>query len=105
MVKKLLYAKKHSNTPSGPLTRSKTINRKVFSWLATRARESPALLKVRMFESVVATVLNNVLGKYVSNLEQNQLNVGIFSGNVVLHGLKLKKEALEALNLPIDVLE
>lgn len=34
-----------------------------------------------MFESIVATVLNQVLGSYVSNLEQNQLKLGIFSGN------------------------
>lgn len=33
-----------------------------------------------MFESVVRTVLNKFLGDYVSNLEANQLNVGIFSG-------------------------
>lgn len=74
-----------------------------------------------MFESVVRTVLNKFLGEYVSNLETNQLNVGIFSGipspflimrcltpifplgNVVLHGLKLKREALDRLNLPIAV--
>jgi vacuolar protein sorting-associated protein 13A/C len=69
-----------------------------------------------MFESVVRTVLNKFLGDYVSNLETNQLNVGIFSGisflkhlqsqflgNVVLNGLKLKREALDKLNLPIAV--
>lgn len=35
-----------------------------------------------MFESVVRTVLNKFLGDYVSNLEANQLNVGIFSGTI-----------------------
>lgn len=33
-----------------------------------------------MFELVVRTVLNKFLGDYVSNLEANQLNVGLFSG-------------------------
>lgn len=33
-----------------------------------------------MFELVVRTVLNKFLGDYVSNLESNQLNVGLFSG-------------------------
>ena len=74
-----------------------------------------------MFEGVVTAVLNKFLGDYVSNLEQKQLNLGIFSGmnqtslffpvddthffvgNVVLTDLKLKKEALDKLNLPIEV--
>lgn len=33
-----------------------------------------------MFESVVTAVLNKFIGDYVSNLEGNQLNLGIFSG-------------------------
>lgn len=74
-----------------------------------------------MFEGVVTAVLNKFLGDYVSNMEQKQLNLGIFSGklvhhkyffplifilclgNVVLTDLKLKKEALDKLNLPIEV--
>ena len=58
-----------------------------------------------MFESVVATVLNQVLGNFISNLEQNQLNLGLFSGNVVLTGLRVRKEALDKLNLPLEVFE
>jgi vacuolar protein sorting-associated protein 13A/C len=34
-----------------------------------------------MFESVVANVLNQVLGDYVDNFQTNQLNIGIWSGN------------------------
>lgn len=34
-----------------------------------------------MFESIVANVLNRVLGRYVANLEQNQLKLSIFKGN------------------------
>lgn len=66
-----------------------------------------------MFESLLASVLNRVLGDYVDNLEQSQLNVGIwkgsllliFSGNVVLNKLKLKKTALDRLQLPIKVVD
>lgn len=36
-----------------------------------------------MFESVVTAVLNKFLGDYVANLEQNQLNLGIFSGIIL----------------------
>ncbi|CAO3651068.1 unnamed protein product [Cunninghamella blakesleeana] len=58
-----------------------------------------------MLESLVSTLLNWFLGAYVSNLNYNQLQIGIWSGEVVLRNLKLKREALDKLNLPIDVLE
>ncbi|XP_049872672.1 intermembrane lipid transfer protein VPS13A-like isoform X2 [Pectinophora gossypiella] len=56
-----------------------------------------------MFEGAVAGILNRVLGKYVQDLDTENLNVGIFSGNVNLTDLKLKPEALYELDLPIDV--
>lgn len=33
-----------------------------------------------MFEAIVANFLNRILGRYVANLEQNQLKLSIFSG-------------------------
>lgn len=75
-----------------------------------------------MFEQLLANLLNKFLGDCVDNLEKKQLNVGIWSGNwslqinvdthipylytageVSLRGLKLKKEALEKFNLPLEV--
>ena len=35
-----------------------------------------------MFESLVANVLNKFLGDFVDNLEQKQLNIGIWSGRL-----------------------
>lgn len=35
-----------------------------------------------MLESVVSTLLNRVLGAYVSNLNYNQLKIGIWSGKL-----------------------
>lgn len=56
-----------------------------------------------MFESILLNVLNRTLGKYISNLEYNQLKVGIWSGDVVLKDLCLKKDALDHLSLPLDI--
>ncbi|CAH1112949.1 unnamed protein product [Psylliodes chrysocephalus] len=56
-----------------------------------------------MLEGAVARVLNQLLGKYVVDLDTENLNVGIFSGQVQLTDLKLKPEALYELNLPIEV--
>ncbi|SCU93408.1 LADA_0G02938g1_1 [Lachancea dasiensis] len=56
-----------------------------------------------MLESIAAGLLNRFLGAYVENFDSKQLNVGIWSGDVKLRNLKLKKESLDALDLPIDV--
>lgn len=56
-----------------------------------------------MLESLAATLLNRVLGSYVENFDPAQLNVGIWSGNVKLRNLKLRKDCLDGLNLPVDV--
>ncbi|CAG8518582.1 8655_t:CDS:10 [Ambispora gerdemannii] len=61
-----------------------------------------------MLESLVANVLNRVLGAYVSNLEYNQLNIAIWTGMSFYKHLsisRLKKEALDKFDLPIEVLE
>lgn len=75
----------------------------------------------QMLEGTVARILNQLLGKYVQDLDTENLNVGIFSGTVQLSDLKLKPEALVSnlknftkialpvfnfqyeLNLPIEV--
>nr|XP_018900199.1 PREDICTED: vacuolar protein sorting-associated protein 13A-like isoform X1 [Bemisia tabaci] len=56
-----------------------------------------------MFKGVVATLLNRYFGKYVEDLDIENLNVGIFSGDVQLQNLKLKPEAFYELELPIEV--
>lgn len=76
-----------------------------------------------MLESVLAGVLNRFLSAYVSrnslppgspadvtprqvdNLNTSQLNIGIWSGDVKLRNLRLKKEALDKFRLPVDVVE
>lgn len=56
-----------------------------------------------MFESVVATLLNRFLGSYIENFDTKQLNIGIWSGDVRLNDLRLKKESLDKFKLPLDV--
>ena len=58
-----------------------------------------------MFEGIVVSLLNKLLGKYVDNLDTNQLSISVWKGDVVLQNLRLKKDALRQFNLPIDVLE
>lgn len=58
-----------------------------------------------MLEGIAAGLLNRFLGMYVRNFDAKQLNVGIWSGDVKLSGLALRKEALDQLKLPLNVVE
>ncbi|KAJ9257565.1 hypothetical protein DTO212C5_8850 [Paecilomyces variotii] len=58
-----------------------------------------------MLEGVVANLLNRFLGMYVKNFDAKQLNIGIWSGDVKLSNLELRREALDQLHLPLNVVE
>lgn len=58
-----------------------------------------------MLEGLVANLLNRFLGMYVKNFDAKQLNVGIWSGDVKLRNLELRREALDQLHLPLNVVE
>ena len=51
----------------------------------------------------VASVLNKVLGDWVSDLNSEQLNISIFSGEISLQNLHLKENILHILGLPFDL--
>jgi vacuolar protein sorting-associated protein 13A/C len=58
-----------------------------------------------MLEGLAAGLLNRFLGMYVKNFDPAQLKVGMWSGDVKLRDLELRKEALDQLKLPINVVE
>lgn len=58
-----------------------------------------------MLEGLVAGLLNRFLGMYVKNFDPTQLKVGIWSGDVKLRNLELRREALDQLKLPVNVIE
>ena len=58
-----------------------------------------------MLEGLVAGLLNRFLGMYVKDFDAKQLNVGIWSGDVKLRDLQLRREALDQLHLPVNVVE
>ena len=56
-----------------------------------------------MLETILEKVLVNNLGPYVTGIDKKNLNIGIFSGNVVIGGISIKPEAIEMLGLPITL--
>lgn len=58
-----------------------------------------------VLETVVSAVLNRFLNAYVANVNASSLNFGVWSGDLKLRNLRLKKEALDKFRLPVDVIE
>ncbi|XBW38293.1 hypothetical protein QEN19_003882 [Hanseniaspora menglaensis] len=58
-----------------------------------------------MLESFAATFLNRFLGSYVENFDANQLEVGIWNGDVKLKNCKIKSDCLDFLDLPVTIKE
>jgi vacuolar protein sorting-associated protein 13A/C len=56
-----------------------------------------------MLESLAATLLSKYIGDYVTGFSRDNLSFSLLAGNAVLENLELKKEALDALNLPVTV--
>ncbi|XP_046845039.1 vacuolar protein sorting-associated protein 13-like [Xenia sp. Carnegie-2017] len=56
-----------------------------------------------VFESHVVSILNNVLGQYVENLDSSQFVMSIWGGDVRLENLIFKENALDVLNLPLKI--
>ncbi|KAK2581118.1 hypothetical protein KPH14_007937 [Odynerus spinipes] len=54
-----------------------------------------------VFESIIAELLNKVLGEYIQNLDYTQLKLSLWGGDVVLTDLLIKETALDVLDLPI----
>lgn len=56
-----------------------------------------------MFEKLIANQFGKYLQKYVQNLDEKTLRLGIFDGKLEIKDLQLKREALFELDLPIEV--
>lgn len=53
----------------------------------------------------MAGLLNRFLGMYIRNFDPGQLKLGIWGGDVKLRDLELRREALDQLKLPVNVIE
>ncbi|XP_058986884.1 intermembrane lipid transfer protein Vps13 [Musca domestica] len=56
-----------------------------------------------VLESVVAHYLNKYLFNYVENLDGNQLKISVWGGDIVLNNLKIRENALDDLDLPVQL--
>ena len=56
-----------------------------------------------MLDKFVANIVTAYLGKYIANLDKHHVKVSLWHGDVTLHDLEFRKDALRELKLPIHV--
>jgi vacuolar protein sorting-associated protein 13A/C len=56
-----------------------------------------------MFESVLESVLNQILGKYIEGLTAADLNVSIWNGDVKLQNVRLRADIFKQFKLPLEL--
>ena len=56
-----------------------------------------------MAKSLLLWVLVEYLGEYVEGLDAENLRVGVLSGMLEFKNLKLKRSALDVLDIPVEV--
>jgi vacuolar protein sorting-associated protein 13A/C len=57
-----------------------------------------------MFEGLLESVLNKVLGQYIQGLNKNDLSVSVWSGDVHLTNVKLKPDIFQQFKLPLELI-
>lgn len=57
-----------------------------------------------MFEKLLQPILNKIAGEYIEGFDAKNLNLGIWSGNIVIEKVQLKKNLLNMLDIPLKML-
>lgn len=56
-----------------------------------------------MFEWILESVLNKVLGQFIQDLDKNALSVSVWSGNISLKNVRLKNDLFQQFKLPLQM--
>ena len=56
-----------------------------------------------MFETLLEKLLSRIVGEYVEGISKKQMKVGIWSGNVDIKNLTIKKSVIQQLNIPFEL--
>lgn len=56
-----------------------------------------------MFEGLITSVLNRVLGEFIEGIKADQLSISLLSGDVELNNLSIKPTILDSMPLPFKI--
>ena len=54
-----------------------------------------------MFESILEKILLHNFGQFIEKLDRNNIHLGVWSGNLIIENVSVKKDLLEKLELPL----
>ena len=57
-----------------------------------------------MLEGLIEKLIHQYLGDFIENLDKDKLNVGIWSGNLVLENIILSSKKIQELKLPFNLI-
>jgi vacuolar protein sorting-associated protein 13A/C len=57
-----------------------------------------------MFEGILEKVLGRVLGQFIEGFDSKDLNVSVWSGNIVIENVKIKPNVLTEMGFPLDII-
>jgi vacuolar protein sorting-associated protein 13A/C len=57
-----------------------------------------------MFEAVLERLLVKYLGRFIKDLNKNNLHVGVWKGNVVIENMVLKEDIVDMLGIPFKLM-
>jgi vacuolar protein sorting-associated protein 13A/C len=56
-----------------------------------------------MFEGLLERILLSYFGKFIEGVDKRHIKLGVLSGNLIIENVSLKREAIDALDLPIKL--
>ena len=56
-----------------------------------------------MFEGIITSLLNKVLGDFIEGIKADQLSISLLSGNVEFINLSIKPNILDKMPLPFQI--
>lgn len=56
-----------------------------------------------MFEAILYQIIMRFLGDYIDGLDRDNLELGVWSGEIILEKLTLKENALDFLEWPVKL--
>lgn len=56
-----------------------------------------------MFEGILESILNKILGQYIQDLNKQDLNISVWSGDLKLQNVKLRPDIFKQYKIPLEL--
>ncbi|KAL4492372.1 hypothetical protein ABPG72_005507 [Tetrahymena utriculariae] len=56
-----------------------------------------------MFESILERILNNYFGRFITGLDQNNLHLGVWKGDIKIENVSIRSDLMDSLEYPLKI--